>query len=140
MCKDMCLSGRQVPIRHSSAHNLTNWKTQPRETLCKRKADGPKGAGVLLESPVGDDPEDVGERRLCCVLAVCVCVCVCVRKNNIQEGSPHGSRAPSGRLRRVCVYVCGAQVRERVHVQAILPEGGGGGCARPPPPQETLSC
>jgi hypothetical protein len=35
-------------------------------------------------------------------LPVCVrvCVCVCVRLNNIKEGGPHGSRAPSGRLRR----------------------------------------
>ena len=40
-------------------------------------------------------------------MCVCVCVyvrvCVCVSvpgKNNIKEGGPHGSRAPSGRLRR----------------------------------------
>ena len=31
---------------------------------------------------------------------VWVCVCVWVRQNNIKEGGPHGSRAPSGRLRR----------------------------------------
>ena len=38
---------------------------------------------------------------------VCMCVCVCVfwgrtilNINNIKEGGPHGSMAPSGRLRR----------------------------------------
>ena len=60
---------------------------------------------------------------VCVYVCVCVCVCVCGRKNNIKEGGPHGSRAPSGRLRRqlekdkklqsrcvcVCVCVCDAQ-------------------------------
>ena len=39
-------------------------------------------------------------------------VCVCVGKNNIKEGSPHGSRAPSGRL---CVFVC-----VRAHVCVLV--------------------
>ena len=35
-------------------------------------------------------------------MCVCVCVCVCVtpKCRNIKEGGPHGSMAPSGRLRR----------------------------------------
>ena len=33
-------------------------------------------------------------------LSLCVSLCAAVGKNNIKEGGPHGSRAPSGRLRR----------------------------------------
>ena len=47
---------------------------------------------------------------------LCLCVCVCVEgKNNIKEGGPHGSRAPSGRLRR------------QLTRQVVCVWGGGGG-------------
>ena len=44
--------------------------------------------------------------RACVRAYVCVCVCARAWLNNIKEGGPHGSRAPSGRLRRQCVCVC----------------------------------
>ena len=43
--------------------------------------------------------------------AVCACVCLCAGKNNIKEGGPHGSMAPSGRLR--CQLEKGKNIQPR---------------------------
>ena len=50
-------------------------------------------------------------------------------KNNIKEGSPHGSRAPSGRLRRQLKKTNHAvlAVRSSVSGACVWGVGGGGG-------------